>query len=111
MNYSFPYMTNALLNNNCIPIRSKADMDFDSDQRSFIYQSIHDAQYQSLVVIIVTLYVLNTRFDAVYTGIQVSRDAQYQSIVVIIIIEQNITQTLLTYTSICTSLNTIHKTT
>ena len=89
MNYTFSYMTNALLNNNCIPIRSKADMDFESDQRSFIYQSLHKAQYYSLVVIIITLYVLNIRFDAVYTGIQVSRDAQYLIIVVIII--QNIT--------------------
>jgi len=64
-------------------------MDFESDQRSFIYQSLHKAQYYSLVVIIITLYVLNIRFDAVYTGIQVSRDARYLSIVVIII--QNIT--------------------
>jgi len=49
VNYTFSYMTNALLNNNCIPIRSKADMDFESDQRSFIYQSLHKAQYYSLV--------------------------------------------------------------
>ena len=86
-------------------------MAFESVKRSFIYQSVHKAQYQSLVVIIITLYVLNTHFDAVYKGMQVSRDTQYQSIVVIIITEQNLTQTLLTCTSICTSLNNIHKTT